>query len=108
MPMRSVEMRDTVPDRAAASSVVDVPGAERDDVRRLGAVLQAVAFAAERLSRGTSWDEAVDEVLQRMGQAAEVSRGSLCENGEQEGGGAGIRVCHEWTVTVARAPCEGP
>jgi PAS domain S-box-containing protein len=41
---------------------------------RRDAILEAVAFAAERLLASSDWREAVPEVLERLGWAADVSR----------------------------------
>jgi PAS domain S-box-containing protein len=91
-------MPDVVPDRAASSGVID----PREDVRRRAALLEAVAFAAERLSRAPSWDDAIEEALERIGLAAEVRRASLCENVEQESSGRGAKFCHEWSATSGK------
>ena len=51
-----------------------------DDMHRDDAVLEAVAFAAERLLLAADWREAAGEVLERLGQAAGVSRAYVIEN----------------------------
>ena len=47
---------------------------------RHGAILEAVAFAAERLLLTPDWRDAADEVLARIGAAADVSRAYIIEN----------------------------
>jgi PAS domain S-box-containing protein len=47
---------------------------------RRDAILEAVAFAAERLLLATEWREAAPEVLARLGVAADVSRAYVMEN----------------------------
>jgi PAS domain S-box-containing protein len=61
--------------------VSDTARAVRDvaELRR-EAVLEAVAFAAERLLLGPDWDDAVRDVLARLGRAADASRAYLFEN----------------------------
>ncbi len=48
---------------------------------RRDAVLEAVAFAAERFLRATGWRDVATEVLARLGDAAGVSRAYVVENG---------------------------
>jgi PAS domain S-box-containing protein len=45
-----------------------------------GAILEAVAFAAERLLLIPDWREAAEEVLSRIGEASGVSRAYIIEN----------------------------
>ncbi len=47
---------------------------------RRDAILEAIAFAAERLLLSPDWRDAIDEVLARLGEAAEVSRAYLIRN----------------------------
>ena len=54
--------------------------ARTEPSRRRDAILDAVAFAAERLLLEPDWRDAVDEVLGRLGRAAEVSRSYVVEN----------------------------
>jgi PAS domain S-box-containing protein len=64
---------------------------------RRDAILEAVAFAAERLLLEPDWRNAVEEVLARLGGAAEVSRSYVVEN-ELEPDGRLISVwVAEWT-----------
>lgn len=51
----------------------------RPQSRRDG-ILQAVAFAAERLLLSRAWELAVGEVLARLGEAAEASRAYITRN----------------------------
>src|SRR5206468_9581189 len=53
---------------------------------RRDAVLEAVAFAAERLLLSSDWNEVAVEVLGRLGVAAEVSRVHLVRNHDTDGG----------------------
>src|SRR5919198_1546986 len=110
-------MRDAAPDRTAPSRVVAVPGpgerragpgqTERH-LYRLSAFLRSVAFAAERLSRAPVWDPALEEVLEGMGEAGEVSRVFLAENVRLETGEMGIRIQHEWSAPGVGARSDHP
>jgi len=81
---------------------MDVVRAAPDAASRQGAVLEAVAFAAERLLLAADWRTAADEVLARMGLAAGVSRSYVIENQADSEGGAACTIRHEW-----RTPSEG-
>ena len=63
---------------------------------RHAAVLEAVAFAAERLLLAPDWHEAADEVLQHVGLATGVSRAYVIENHLDERGRLLGTVRHEW------------
>jgi GAF domain-containing protein len=47
---------------------------------RRGAILEAVAFAAERLLLAPDWRDAAADVLERLGEAARVSRAYVLAN----------------------------
>lgn len=56
-----------------------------EGLRRRDAILEAVAFAAERFLASESWSEGIDDVLARLGAAADVSRVYLFENRDEDG-----------------------
>jgi PAS domain S-box-containing protein len=65
---------------------------------REGAILRAVAHAAQRFLGARSWEDAIDDVLARLGEAAEVSRVWLTQVRRDD---AGIRrggITHEWSA----------
>ena len=45
-----------------------------DNLRRRDAILEAVAFAANRFLNAASWEQVVQEVLERVGNVTAVSR----------------------------------
>lgn len=49
-------------------------------LRRRGAILEAVSFAAEKLLSGGDWETDIKSVLERLGQSMSVSRAYLFEN----------------------------
>lgn len=67
-----------------------------DAVCRLDAILDAVRFAAIRLLRKTRWSDEIPGVLQRLGEATDMSRVRLFEIGDIEGPRPGR---WEWTGT---------
>lgn len=66
---------------------------------RHAAVLEAVAFAAERLLLTPDWHDAADEVLQHMGLAAGVSRAYVIENHLDDQGRLLGTMRHEWCAS---------
>jgi PAS domain S-box-containing protein len=75
--------------------MVETARATGDSVRH-DAVLEAVAFAAERLLLAADWRDAADEVLERMGLAAAVSRAYVIENHRDDDGRLLGTMRHEW------------
>ncbi|MEM9596614.1 MAG: PAS domain S-box protein, partial [Acidobacteriota bacterium] len=84
---------DTFPVRLVSDRVLDTGGSAvatvticedireririREALERRDHILEAVAFAAERFLAETAWNESLDEVLARLGEATEVGRVSL-------------------------------
>jgi PAS domain S-box-containing protein len=62
--------RPGVPD----DSNVRTPPARHDDI------LRAAGFAAQRFLSASWWEDAIEDVLERLGEAAEVSRAHVFEN----------------------------
>ena len=65
-------------------------------------ILEAVAFAAERLLVATDPREAVTQVLGTLGAAADVSRAYLLENTLDPEHGAGFVQTAEWCAPADR------
>jgi PAS domain S-box-containing protein len=78
--------------------LADTASASKAASLRRDAVLEAVAFAAERLLRSTDWRAVADEVLARLGVAADVSRASVMENELDAAGGLFVSVVAEWST----------
>jgi DNA-binding response OmpR family regulator/signal transduction histidine kinase len=77
--------------------VLDKKHAEQVAQRR-EAILEAVTFVAAQLLQTTSWQDQMNELLARLGQAAGVSRVYLVENGASAYGERFIKKCYEWTA----------
>ncbi|HEX9410296.1 MAG TPA: PAS domain S-box protein [Actinomycetota bacterium] len=75
--------------------VTDRKRAQRDLHRRAG-ILEAVTFAAERFVAGGSWRDAIDVVLQHLGEAAEADWVALSQKHLAEDGDFQLRICYEW------------
>jgi PAS domain S-box-containing protein len=71
----------------------------REELRRRDGILDAVRFAAERLlGQAYGWEESVDAVLRRLGEAADVSRVYLFENFTGEDGGLWNLERNKWVA----------
>jgi PAS domain S-box-containing protein len=81
-----------------------------DDRPSLGsaeAILGAVAYAAERFLGIGSWREVLDDVLERLGRAAGVSRVYVFEN-SREDGVLYLSQTSEWTAPGVEPQIENP
>jgi PAS domain S-box-containing protein len=65
-------------------------------LRRRDAILGAVSFAAEQFLKAASWQENIQAVLERLGQAAEVSRVYIFENHAGKDGALLTSQRYEW------------
>ncbi|HEV8565012.1 MAG TPA: PAS domain-containing protein [Actinomycetota bacterium] len=77
--------------------MTDTAQARAQPSLRRDAILDAVAFAAERLLLTPDWRDAVAEVLGRLGRAAEVSRSYVVENQLDPDGRMLSVWVEEWT-----------
>jgi diguanylate cyclase (GGDEF)-like protein/PAS domain S-box-containing protein len=72
------------------------------------AVLEAVAYAAARLLGARSWQEEIDEILSRLGEAAAVSRVYLFALSPRPDGGAVATRLHEWAAPGVARQIDDP
>ena len=93
--------------------MVDLPGGRRawqgvltdvterqaalDALGRRDKVLQATAFAAERFLHAGTWEDALDEVLGRLGHAVDASRAYVFRN-HTDGSELLMTQCAEWVA----------
>jgi len=80
----------------------------REAAARRDAVLSAVAFAAERFLRAPSLDEAVPDVLARLGEAADVSRLYVFEDHRDEQGRLLASQRYEWAAPGVEPQLDNP
>lgn len=64
---------------------------------RRDAILEAVAFAGQRFLTASCWEEAIGEVLARLGEATGVSRVYIFESGAEDGEIV-VFQRHEWAA----------
>jgi PAS domain S-box-containing protein len=80
-----------------------------EDLRRRDAILEAVRFAAERfLNAAASWEESVQDVLERLARATEVSRTYVFENYVGDDGEIWNTLTHEWSAPGAGHWIDNP
>src|SRR5207245_8476105 len=84
--------------RGGIQEMVETARAAKAAPLRRDAVLEAVAFAAERLLLSSDWNEVAVEVLGRLGVAADVSRVHLVRNHDADGV-LTMRRAAEWCGT---------
>ena len=78
-----------------------------EDLRR-DAILEAVAFAAERFLLVSDWRQVAPEVLARLGIAAGASRAYIFKNVTDPLGRAGTSIVSEWTAPGIEPQIENP
>ncbi len=66
-------------------------------LHRHGRILEAVDFAAEQFLKAALWEDVMDQVLARPGQAAGVGRTALAGN-EMRDGELGFQELHAWAA----------
>jgi PAS domain S-box-containing protein len=78
-------------------------------LRRRDAILRAVAFAAECfLKMAASWEGSIEEVLERLGRAAEASRVYVFENYTGTDGERWTAQRYEWVAPGVSAQIDNP
>ena len=93
---------------ATARDVTERKRAE-EELRRREAILRAVAFAAECfLKKAASWEESIEEVLERLGRAADVSRVYIFENYTGADGELWSTQRYEWVAKGVSAQMGNP
>ena len=100
--------------RDAAGEVTGTSAIARDisarrraeqDLRQRDAILEAVRFAAERfLDPETTWEEAVQDVLERLGRATGVCQVYVARNRLDEAGEVWASDIHQWAVAGVPGP----
>jgi len=77
-------------------------------LRRRDEILQAVAFTSQRLLQTESWDQAMKEILARLGQAADVSRVYIFENHKADDGTLLTSQRYEWVAPGITPQIDNP
>jgi PAS domain S-box-containing protein len=88
--------------------VAEIEHVRRAEDLRRDAILEAVAFAAERFLLVSDWRQAAAEVLARLGIAAGASRAYVFENDTDALGRPGTRMVSEWTAPGIAPQIDDP
>jgi PAS domain S-box-containing protein len=90
-----------------ASDITEKKQAE-EALQRRGAVLGAIALAAEKLLRPSDWEQDMQAVLAYLSRAADVGRATIWEASTSDDGKYLIGVRYEWLAPEAKlAALEG-
>jgi PAS domain S-box-containing protein len=82
---------------------------ETRERRRRDAILKALRFAAERfLGEVGGWEESIQEILRRLGEAAKVSRVYIFENYSGDDGEVWATQRYEWVAQGISAQIDNP
>ena len=81
------------------SSFIDITDRKRSEeaLQQRDAILEAVAFAAERLLTAAEWEHSIDDVLRQLGAATGVSRVYIVPAAPAGADATGASQ-HEWTA----------
>lgn len=77
-------------------------------LQRRDAILEAVSSAAGQLLKAASWEEDIQEVLERLGQATQASRVYLFENHTAADGTLLTSQRYEWAAPGIRPQIDNP
>lgn len=88
----------------------DLPaqGETTSGMARREAVLQAVAFATERMLRSEDWEGAISDVLRALGETLDVSRAYLFEVLQEDGYDTIVRQRFEWAAPGIEPQIDDP
>src|SRR5262245_31158283 len=106
-PPGSASAATTPVGRGGGEQMVETARAAKVAPIRRDGVLEAVAFAAERLLLASDWHDVAVEVLGRLGTAADVSRAHLIRN-EDRDGVLTMHIAAEWCAPGARSYRDDP
>lgn len=77
---------------------ITAPKRAREDLALRDAVLEAVGFAAEQFLKETDWEQNINNVLERLGKAANVGRVYIYENSIGQDGTLLMNQRYEWAA----------
>jgi len=77
-------------------------------LHRRDAVLEAVGFAAQQFLQATTWEQSIQAVLERLGQATAVSRVYIFENHPGQDGALLTSQRYEWAAPGITPQIDNP
>jgi len=91
-----------------AAPLGEQPAAPEPEVPTADSILAAVGFAASEFLRGPSWEDCIQAVLGRLGQAARVSRVYVFQNHSYRRETPVFSQRFEWTARGASPQIDNP
>lgn len=77
-------------------------------LQRQDAILKAISYQAEVFLKSSQWDENIDRVLNKLGEAAQVSRVYIFRNKTTEAGSLVINQLYEWASAGISPQIDNP
>ncbi|UCF71084.1 MAG: PAS domain S-box protein [candidate division WOR-3 bacterium] len=77
-------------------------------IKRRDAIFEAIAHAAEKFLRAVNWTDVIQDVLQRLGEAAEVSRTYIFQNRKGRHRSLLTSLMYEWTTQNTTPQLNNP
>jgi PAS domain S-box-containing protein len=90
--------------------LIDITAAKlaEEALSRRDVILEATGFAASRFLNAQAWTDVIDDVLERLGTAAEASHAYVFQNARSPDGGLTASGRCEWVAPVpGSAPAQG-
>ena len=81
---------------------------QEDALHRREAILEAVAFAADRFLKSADWESSIQEILARLGNATQVSRVYIFEKHLSPAGRLLTSQRHEWVSEKITPQIDNP
>jgi PAS domain S-box-containing protein len=78
------------------------------DIRRKDNILEAAAFSAERLINTHHWNDCIDDILEKLGEAVETGRVCLFQNRKDSNDKVISATAFEWSSSNARKDLQQP
>lgn len=85
-------------------SLADSVNTMTEALLRRDRILESVRFSAQQFLQTSRWEEALPDVLARIGQATDASRASVFKNHSDETGRLLVSQLYAWRAAAAHAP----
>jgi HAMP domain-containing protein len=89
-------------------SLADSVNIMTDALLRRDRILESVRFAAQQFLQSSHWQDAIVQVLEQNGVAAEISRASVFKNFLDENGKLYVSQMYSWTAESVPEPLNTP
>ncbi len=99
---------DSEPNRVIVLYNITARKEAEADLSRREAIMSAINFAAECFLKESRWEHHIPAVLEKLGQAADVSRVFVCVNYVDENNVTRSSLCYEWAAPGASSHIHNP